>query len=57
MTDGFLLGTDMLGRDIAAGLVHGARVSLLIGLISTCIALVIGIGIGAVAGVLRRFGG
>ncbi|GAA6202895.1 ABC transporter permease [Aquicoccus sp. SU-CL01552] len=54
MTDGFLLGTDMLGRDIAAGLVHGARVSLLIGLISTCIALVIGIGIGAVAG---YFGG
>lgn len=52
LTDGFLLGTDMLGRDIAAGLVYGARVSLLIGLISTFIALVIGIGIGAVAGYL-----
>jgi peptide/nickel transport system permease protein len=47
---GFLLGTDMLGRDIAAGLVHGARVSLLIGLVSTGFALAIGIGVGAVAG-------
>ncbi|APE42486.1 ABC transporter permease [Sulfitobacter alexandrii] len=50
LENGFLLGTDMLGRDIAAGLVYGARVSLMIGLISTGIALVIGIGIGAVAG-------
>ena len=51
---GHLMGTDMLGRDIAAGLVHGARVSLLIGLVSTAIALLIGVGIGAVAG---YFGG
>ncbi len=28
---GFLLGSDMLGRDIASGIMHGARVSLLIG--------------------------
>lgn len=54
MAGGFLLGTDMLGRDIAAGLIYGARVSLLIGLISTAIALLIGISIGAVAG---YFGG
>jgi peptide/nickel transport system permease protein len=54
MQAGFLLGTDMLGRDIAAGLVYGARVSLLIGLISTAIALLIGISIGAFAG---YFGG
>lgn len=44
------LGTDMLGRDIAAGLAHGARVSLLIGLISTCVAVLIGVGFGALAG-------
>lgn len=50
LNGGFLLGTDMLGRDIAAGLVHGARVSLLIGLVSTGIALAIGVGIGAIAG-------
>ncbi len=44
------LGTDMLGRDIAAGLAHGARVSLLIGVISTIVAVLIGITIGALAG-------
>ena len=43
-------GTDMLGRDITAGLVWGARVSLMIGLVSTAIALVFGIIIGATAG-------
>jgi peptide/nickel transport system permease protein len=46
----FLLGTDTLGRDLAAGLVHGARVSLLIGLVSTCVSLLIGVPLGAVAG-------
>lgn len=44
------LGTDMLGRDIASGLAHGARVSLLVGLVSTAVATLIGISIGAVAG-------
>ena len=44
------LGTDMLGRDIAAGLVHGTRVSLIVGFISTAVAVLIGISIGAVAG-------
>lgn len=46
----FPLGTDMLGRDIAAGLAYGARVSLLIGMISTAVAVVIGVSIGALAG-------
>ena len=46
----FPLGTDTLGRDIAAGLVHGARVSLLIGVVSTLVALLIGVPLGAVAG-------
>ena len=32
---GFLLGSDMLGRDVAAGIMHGARVSLLIGVIAS----------------------
>ena len=44
------LGTDMLGRDIAAGLAHGARVSLLVGLVSTAVATLIGISVGAIAG-------
>jgi peptide/nickel transport system permease protein len=46
----FLMGTDMLGRDVMAGLVHGARVSLMVGLVSTVVALAVGIVIGAVAG-------
>lgn len=46
----FPLGTDMLGRDIAAGIVHGARVSLLIGAVATLVSLLIGVGVGAVAG-------
>lgn len=44
------LGTDMLGRDIAAGLAHGARVSLMIGVISTLVAVFVGILVGALAG-------
>lgn len=50
----FLLGTDTLGRDVAAGLVHGARVSLLVGFVSTAVALAIGVPLGALAG---YFGG
>jgi len=46
----FLLGTDNSGRDIAAQIFHGARISLLIGLVATIISVVIGITIGAVAG-------
>lgn len=48
--DRFLFGTDALGRDVASGLMHGARVSLLIGLVSTAAALAIGVPLGAVAG-------
>ena len=44
------LGTDTLGRDVAAGIAHGARVSLLVGLVSTAVALLIGVPLGAVAG-------
>ncbi len=46
----FLLGTDNSGRDIAAQIFHGARISLLIGLVATLISVVIGITIGAIAG-------
>lgn len=48
--DGLPLGSDTMGRDVAAGLVHGARVSLLIGLVSTLAALLIGVTLGALAG-------
>jgi peptide/nickel transport system permease protein len=44
------LGTDGLGRDFAARLVHGARVSLGVGLLSAGVALALGLPLGAVAG-------
>ena len=47
------LGTDALGRDLAARLVHGARVSVSIGVLSAIVALVIGIPVGALAGYRR----
>src|SRR6266850_181626 len=46
----FLLGTDNSGRDIAAQIFYGARISLLIGGVATVIAIAIGILIGAFAG-------
>lgn len=46
----FLLGTDSSGRDIAAQIFHGARISLLIGIAATLLAIVIGTVIGALAG-------
>ena len=46
----FPLGTDNSGRDIAAQLFHGARISLLIGLVATTIAVAIGVVVGALAG-------
>lgn len=46
----YFLGTDMLGRDMAAGLAYGARVSLLMGLLSTVVAVFIGVFVGALAG-------
>jgi peptide/nickel transport system permease protein len=46
----FLLGSDSLGRDVAAGMAYGARVSLLIGAVSTVVAVLVGITLGAVAG-------
>lgn len=48
--DGFPMGTDTMGRNVAAGLMHGAWVSLLIGLVSTTVALLIGVPLGAIAG-------
>jgi peptide/nickel transport system permease protein len=47
------LGSDMLGRNLAAGLFHGAKVSLLIGFAATVMAVVTGTAVGAVAGYYR----
>ena len=50
---GFPLGSDYMGRDVLAGLIHGARVSLLIGVAATAAALGIGLFVGALAGYFR----
>ena len=49
----FPLGSDYMGRDVLAGLIHGARVSLLIGIAATAAALGIGLVVGALAGYFR----
>jgi peptide/nickel transport system permease protein len=46
----YLMGSDMLGRDLLAGICHGARVSLAIGGAATAAALGVGVLIGALAG-------
>ena len=49
----FPLGTDLMGRDIATGLISGARVSLLIGLVSSALSAVLGVAVGALGGFYR----
>jgi dipeptide transport system permease protein len=49
----FLLGTDPAGRDILSRLIHGARLSLMIGGIVVTLSLAIGIVLGMVAGYFR----
>lgn len=44
------LGTDTLGRDLFARLLYGGRISLMVGLVATFVALVIGVSYGAIAG-------
>ena len=46
------LGTDQLGRSVAAGLAYGARLSVTIGAVAAFFSLVVGIGIGTTAGFL-----
>mgnify|MGYP000895675032 FL=1 len=46
----FFLGTDRLGRDVAAGVVHGARTSILIASIATMLSVIFGTVIGSLSG-------
>ena len=48
----FLLGTDSLGRDMFSRLVHGARITLTVGIVGVFFSFVIGIVIGSIAGLV-----
>ncbi|NOC83173.1 ABC transporter permease subunit [Ruegeria sp. HKCCD6228] len=45
-----LMGTDQLGRDLFARVLHGGRIALFVALVSTAVSLVIGIVLGLIAG-------
>ena len=48
--DGFLLGTDYLGRDMLTRLMYGGRISIIVGVVTVIIEMIIGVLIGAIAG-------
>ena len=56
-SDEFWFGTDRYGRDIWRRVVHGAQVSLAVGLIVAALSLVVGTTIGLVAGYVRALDG
>jgi peptide/nickel transport system permease protein len=49
-TTKYLLGTDDQGRDILSALMYGARISLLVGLASVVLSVLIGVGLGLLSG-------
>lgn len=53
LTEGYLLGTDALGRDVLSRLIHGTRISLVVGFAAVLLSAVIGIVIGLISGYVR----
>lgn len=52
---GHLLGTDILGRDVLSRIIHGARISLYVGGVTTILSFLIGGAMGTVAGYVGRW--
>lgn len=50
---GYLLGTDQLGRDVLSQLMVGARITLLVGVVTVALALVVGVPLGGLAALYR----
>jgi peptide/nickel transport system permease protein len=46
----YLLGTDQVGRDILSRMIHGARVSLIVGVSAVVVSLTVGVGLGLLSG-------
>ena len=50
MQEGFILGTDYLGRDILAAMMQGGQISMAIGIVAALVSMIIGVSVGAFAG-------
>ncbi len=48
--DSFPMGTDQIGRDILSGVIHGARVALYVGILSTALSLLVAVILGTISG-------
>ena len=51
----FYLGTDRLGRDVLSNIIYGLRISLVVGILSVGLSLLIGLTLGLIAGYARGF--
>jgi ABC-type dipeptide/oligopeptide/nickel transport system permease subunit len=49
----YLLGTDQVGRDILSRMIHGARVSLIVGISAVLVSLIVGVTLGLLSGFLQ----
>ena len=49
----YLLGTDQVGRDILSRIIHGARISLVVGISAVLVSLTVGVTLGLLSGFLR----
>ncbi|MFX0560752.1 ABC transporter permease [Tepidibacillus infernus] len=51
----YLLGSDQVGRDLLTRIIYGARISLMVGIISVLISMVIGVILGLIAGYFGKW--